>query len=217
MKSTALDYVISGSLICLLLAASLGLASVLVPLTRTLLADYHVLADAAIVLLVYGLLSALAVKLLLWLRPIPPGSHADDSAAFANWKLVTVTYRLGQGALHPFVPFFARHLLEKLFGAHIGSNVACGGAIDDPYLLWLGDGSVLGFASLVSGNYLSEGKLVCGPVRIGSRVTIGANAIVMPGTTIGDGATVTSGACVMPGTTIPAGETWRGNPARKWM
>ena len=76
---------------------------------------------------------------------------------------------------------------------------------------------VLGNASLVTGNYLSGGKLVCHPVRIGADVTIGANAIVMPGSTVGERAVVVSGSVVMPGTSIPAGETWRGNPARKWL
>ena len=63
----------------------------------------------------------------------------------------------------------------------------------------------------------SGGKLVCHPVRIGADVTIGANAIVMPGSTVGERAVVVSGSVVMPGTSIPAGETWRGNPARKWL
>ena len=34
---------------------------------------------------------------------------------------------------------------------------------------------------------------------------------------IGEGAVVMGGAHVMPNTRIPAGETWRGNPARKWQ
>jgi acetyltransferase-like isoleucine patch superfamily enzyme len=63
---------------------------------------------------------------------------------------------------------------------------------------------------------LSGSTLVVQPVHIGADVTIGANAIVMPGVTIGDGAVLMSGSVVMPGTTIPARETWRGNPARKW-
>ena len=81
----------------------------------------------------------------------------------------------------------------------------------------MGAGSVLGNASLVSANYIADGKLVCQPVVIGQGVTVGANAVVLPGVTIGDGATISIGSVVMPGTRVPAGERWRGNPARKWL
>jgi carbonic anhydrase/acetyltransferase-like protein (isoleucine patch superfamily) len=69
----------------------------------------------------------------------------------------------------------------------------------------------------VTGNYISDGKLVCGTVRIGDGATIGANCVIFHDTEIGAGATVAGGAYVMPGTRIPAGESWRGNPARKWV
>jgi carbonic anhydrase/acetyltransferase-like protein (isoleucine patch superfamily) len=41
--------------------------------------------------------------------------------------------------------------------------------------------------------------------------------VVFPNTEIGAGAVVAGGSFVMPGTRIPAGESWRGNPARKWV
>lgn len=212
-----MDYVFGSLVIGPLLLLSLGGVALLYPFTTRWLSDYHVLADVALALLFYGLLSALALRLLLKLRPIPPGEHDLESATFAHWKLLTITYRLGQGALSPLLPFFLRPLLEVLFGARVGADAACGGKIDDPYQVSIGAGTVLGDGSLVSGNYVSGGKLHCGPVRIGRGVTIGANTIVLPSVEIGDGATVMSGACVMPGTVVPAGETWRGNPARKWL
>ena len=51
------------------------------------------------------------------------------------------------------------------------------------------------------------------PVRIGSRVFVGANAIVCKGVTIGDEAVVAAGSVVI--CDIPAGEIWGGNPARR--
>jgi acetyltransferase-like isoleucine patch superfamily enzyme len=46
---------------------------------------------------------------------------------------------------------------------------------------------------------------------------VGVHSVVLPGTEIGDNATLLNGSYVVPGSKIPAGETWRGNPARKWL
>ena len=217
MKTSPLDYMLSGTLITLLLGLSAGLVWCVWPWSSRLLGNYHVLFDLALLILAYGLLSALAVRLLLRIRPIPDGSHGMDDPVFTQWKLVTIIYRMGQGALAPMVPVFLKPLVEALYGARIGPDVALGGTIDDPYRVTLGAGAVLGNASLVSGNYIAGGRLICGSVTIGAGATIGANAVVFPDVEIGAGATVAGGAYVMPGARIPAGETWRGNPARKWL
>jgi serine acetyltransferase len=217
LKATPIDYILSSLVICLLIALTAALLWVWVPISRQLFLDYHVLADAVVGLACYGTLSALLVRAVLLVRPIVAGSYEMDSSTFIYWKLLTVTYRLGQAALVPLIPIFLRPLVEKLYGANIGKDVALGGVIDDPYLVSVGDGTVLGHASLVSANYISGGKLICGPVKIGTNVTLGANAVVFPGVEIGDNATVMAGSCLMPGMKIPGGETWRGNPARKWL
>ena len=216
MKSNWIDHALCGIAVACVLAASCGAVIALQPLSA-LLGRYQLLADAAALPIAYGLLSAATVAAMLKLRPMPCGEHPMDSPAATYWKLITVLCRLGQGALGWCTPFFMQPALDALFGARVGSQLAFGGAIDDPYLVSIGDRVVLGNASLVTGNYLSGGMLVCHPVRIGADVTIGANAIVMPGSTVGERAVVVSGSVVMPGTSIPAGETWRGNPARKWL
>ena len=58
-----------------------------------------------------------------------------------------------------------------------------------------------------------KGTIVRKPVKIGSRVYIGANAVVLCGVTIGDGAKIGAGAVVTKD--VPAGEIWCGVPARK--
>jgi UDP-2-acetamido-3-amino-2,3-dideoxy-glucuronate N-acetyltransferase len=45
-------------------------------------------------------------------------------------------------------------------------------------------------------------------------VSIGAGAIILPGVTLGQGCTVGAGAVVTK--SIPPGETWLGNPAKKY-
>lgn len=217
MTSHWTDYLLSTLCISLLLSCTGTLLWVLHPWAQAWLGAYHPLAELALGLLGYGLASAALLRLLLRIHPMPLGAHGPDDRAFTYWKLLTVLYRLGQASLGWCIPFFLRPLRDVLFGARVGADVAFGGTIDDPYLVTVGAGSVLGNASLVTGNYLAGGKLVCARVHIGAGVTVGANAIVMPGVTLGDGATVMSGAVVMPGTQVPAGESWRGNPARKWM
>lgn len=217
MKTSFLDVFLCTLATSALLAATFGVVSLLAPATTAWLADYHVIVDFLLFLLVYGVLSALLVRLLLAWRPIEPHAYAMDSPVCTYWKLLTIVYRLGEGALVPFTPMFLQPVVEALFGARIGANVALGGKIDDPYLVTIGDGSVLGNASLVSANMIHGGQLTCGRVTIGAGVTIGANSVVLPGTTIGDNVTLMAGSYVMPNTTIPAGETWRGNPARKWQ
>ena len=217
MKADYRDFVLCGAAIGAIIAAVFGLIVAVQPLTRALTADYHVLVDALLALLFYGLLSALLVRGLLRWWPIAPGEYGADSPVFTYWKLLTIVYRLGQGALLPFTPVFVKPVIELLFGARVGANVALGGTIDDPYMVTIGDGAVLGHSSLVSGNMLHGGKLTCGYVRIGAGATIGVNSVILPGTEIGDNATLQGGSYVMPGTRVPAGETWRGNPARKWM
>jgi acetyltransferase-like isoleucine patch superfamily enzyme len=51
------------------------------------------------------------------------------------------------------------------------------------------------------------------PIRIGSNVWIGANAVILKGIEIGDGAVVGAGSIVTK--SIPGDEIWCGNPARK--
>lgn len=217
MKATLTDYLLSGLAITLIMAASLAGVMGLLPWSRALLLEYHVLADLFLFLLIYGLLSGLFVRLLLRARPIEPGSYGMDSPVFTRWKLITIVYRLGQSALRPLTPIFLKPVVEALFGARIGRDVALGGTIDDPYMVSVGDGTVLGNASLVSGNVISGGILTCGRVQIGANVTVGANSVIFPDVQIGDGATLVGGSYIMPGARIPAGEIWRGNPARKWL
>jgi len=217
VKASYLDFLLCGGAISVILAGTLGLIMLLLPLSIALTAEYHVLIDFLLALLFYGLLSALFVRLLLRFRPMESGEYAMDSPVFTYWKLLTIVYRLGQGALLPFTPVFVKPVVEALFGARVGANVALGGTIDDPYMVTIGDGAVLGNASLVSGNMLHGGKLTCGPVKIGAGATVGVNSVLLPGTELGENVTLMGGSYVMPGTKIPSGETWRGNPARKWL
>jgi serine acetyltransferase len=187
------------------------------PLTSAAIGEYHVVADFLAIVFLYGVMSGLAVRAMLKVWPLATGEYSMDSSAFGYWKVLTIVYRLGQGALSPFTPVFVKPLVARLFGAQIGSNVALGGTIDDPYFISIGEGAVLGNNSLLSGNVIAGGKITLGKVKIGAGATVGVNSVVLPGTEVGDGALLVGGSMVLAGTKVPPGETWRGNPARKWQ
>lgn len=217
MKVGAKDYLTLTAAITALGAVSVGGVWLVSGVTRSALGPYHVVADAILLLVLFGVASAGLLRLLLAVKPVLPGRYESTSPMVGHWMLLTVVYRLGQGALRPWVPFFMRPLLDVAFGARVGHGPMFGGTIDDPYMVQVGDEVVLGNASLVSGNFLQGGVLTCGRVSIGSRVTVGANCVIYPDVEIGDGATLVVGSCVLSGTRIGPGETWRGNPARKWL
>ena len=52
-------------------------------------------------------------------------------------------------------------------------------------------------------------------MKIGKRVSVGLNAIILPGCQIGDDATVAAGALLTKGTIVPPGTLWAGVPARQ--
>jgi carbonic anhydrase/acetyltransferase-like protein (isoleucine patch superfamily) len=218
MKTSVLDFVVCGVAIGAILAGAIAVTWALIrPLTTALLSEYHVVADFFAGLALYGALSALAVRVLLVVRRLEPGEYSMDSPVFAYWKVLTILYRLGQAALLPLTPVFARPWVQMLYGARVGADVALGGTIDDPYLISIGDGAVLGNNSLVAGSVVANGRITLGRVAIGAGATVRVNAVVLPGTDVGDGALLIGGSMVLAGTKIPPGETWRGNPARKWQ
>jgi acetyltransferase-like isoleucine patch superfamily enzyme len=216
VKTGALDFLIAGLALGLILALSVAATGFLVmPLSMRWLGDYHVLVDGASLLLSYGLLSALLATVLQKLWPLRPGDYGMDQPIFVYWKLLTVNYEFGRGALLPFTTVFARPLVAKLFGARVGANVAFGGRIADPGLVSVGDGAVLGHNSVITPHAITSGQIILREVSIGRGATVGVNVVIMAGVQVGDSAIVTAGAVVPPHTSIPAGELWGGVPARK--
>ncbi|MBP6898872.1 MAG: hypothetical protein KBC73_02225 [Burkholderiaceae bacterium] len=217
MKVTPIDYLLSALVITVLCLSSLAAVMFVTTWTRALLGAYHVVADTALWMIGYGVLSAILLRGLLHWRPLAAGQFSETSPEFTQWKLLTVVHRLGQGALRPFTPVFLLPVVDALFGARIGSDVAFGGEINDPWLVEVGEGTTLGTHSIVTGSTTGGGLLTMAPVRLGKGVTVGPNVMISPGCEIGDGAKLMVGSYLMPNSRVPAGETWRGNPARKWV
>lgn len=216
MKTELFDYLLSAFVLTVLAGIAFGAAGLGAwVVTRNTLGAYHVLADALLFLLVFGLASAACCRLLIvagWLRP---GTYPMSDPLFRWWKLFTVVYEFGRGALLPFTSVFAKPLVAKLFGARIGKDIALGGHLVDPQFIRIGDEAIIGQDSVITAHAITSGTLVLDPVVIGARATVGVNVVVMSGVRIGEGAIIAAGAVLPPGSVVPPGELWGGIPARK--
>lgn len=125
----------------------------------------------------------------------------------------------------PFSGF--RELVYKLLGYNLGKGVyiAEGVRLDRAYRKYLeiGDGTSIMFNTVIlchqrdlkhykSGDWFRECSYKIAPVKIGKKVFIGPNCVVLPGTQIGDGAVVGAGSVVHG--IIPAYTLAMGTPAR---
>lgn len=211
MKSNSLDAFIFPFIITIALISGLLIASV-VRFTAAWFGDYHSLIDVLLFLLVFGILSALSLRMVLAIWPLRPGRYTWDDAHASYWKLFALTYMFGRGALLPFTPDLVKPLIAKLYGARIGKGAAMGGYINEPPLVSLGDYVILGLNSVVTPHAITSGRIVMARITIGSRVTVGVGTVIMPGVEIGDGAMIMPNSFLPMNTKIPAGEIWGGNP-----
>lgn len=109
----------------------------------------------------------------------------------------------------PFIVAF-----HRLMGMKIGRRVQINTAIiGDSNLIEIGDDTVIGGDVTLVAHLAAAGAFVTAPVRIGSRVTVGLMAVILPGVTIGDGAIIAPNAVVERGTRVGPGEVWAGVPA----
>lgn len=215
MKTDFVDYLLSS--LCLTLAVLVGggiAFALLVPLTAAVFGSYAPVVNVLMFLLAFGLTCAVLARSLLRFRPLLPGCHSMSEQVFVAWKLYTVLYEFGCGALKPFTIMFFRPLLQVLFGATIGKEVALGGKLVDPHLIRIGDGAIVGEGSVVTAHAITTGAIVLGAVDIESGATVGVGAVIYPGVRVGAGSIVAANAVVSAGTQIPPGELWAGIPAR---
>lgn len=218
MKVTFSDYLVAGLIMTMMWGASAFLTFVILsPYLISIFSYYGYVIAIMLFITFYGFISGLTLRFLLFFKPLKLGEFSMDDKNFAYWKLLTNICMFGQRTLFllsfpPMIPFLA-----KFFGAKIGKNVAIGGNIDSPFLITVGDNTVLGHGSLISGNIIQNGKIILGPVHIGSHSTLGVYSFVPPNVEIGDNVMITAGSVITLGCKIPNNEIWKGNPARKWQ
>jgi len=90
--------------------------------------------------------------------------------------------------------------LYRKMGASIGNQVSFGleATLDIfwPELITIGDDSIVGYDVTILCHEFLIREYRVGPVRIGKRVVIGANATILPGVSIADDSVVAAGALV---------------------
>lgn len=175
MRSTLLGVLICGLLIALIVAAALAVVAWGTrPWSVPWCGSYHVLVDLLAGLIAYGVASALVLRALLAVRPLPEGSFPMASPVFAYGKALTVLSMLGQWALLPVSTAFTRPFIVRLFGPRLRSDVAIGGTIDDPVLVTLGGaGAVIDHDDVAAGTVIAGGAIIVGRVRVGAEIPAG--------------------------------------------
>jgi acetyltransferase-like isoleucine patch superfamily enzyme len=167
--------------------------------------------------LVFAYVALIGVYRLFILRaPLSEGVVAKGSSEEFVYHVYLLFYLaffqpLTRSLLLP-VPLM--RLVYLALGARLGEETYSAGVILDPPLTDVGSHSIIGHDAVLFCHAVERDELSLARIRIGSGVTIGAKAVIMPGVTIGDGAVVAVSAVVAKGTRIGAGEVWGGIPAR---
>ncbi len=165
----------------------------------------------------FGISLLLIVSFTLRLLPIKPkeGIYKLGSFQSVKWGVCGAFLRLANLTFLDFItPSFINIIYFKIIGAKIGKNVQLNTInINDPWLLEVGDGSVIGGGSSINCHTVEGGKLILEKVKIGKKCTIGAQSLIWPGCHIGDRSILATKSVLKKRSIIGEKEIWKGNPA----
>jgi len=138
------------------------------------------------------------------------------SSTSIRWGFLNVLDRLAKPCIHHMVPSWISDFYYRAMGCKIGKNsFVSSDRINDPYLVTIGENSIIGSKVIITPHLAEKNDLVLSPVTIGDNCLIGLGAQINPGCVIGDGSVIASRAIVPKYTTIPEGEVWAGIPAKR--
>jgi acetyltransferase-like isoleucine patch superfamily enzyme len=181
------------------------------------LGDFRGVTFVAVTVLLFYLYGIAIHRLFHYLIPLQEGEIIEESREEFAYSIYILFYLIIFFPLirSGFLPLPLMRLIYKALGARLGDNTYSSGIIFDPPFVRIGANTIVGqYAQLIP--HVVEGRrLAHYSINIGSNVTIGANAVIMPGVTIGDNAIIGLGSVVTKGTHIGPGEIWAGVPARK--
>ncbi len=162
----------------------------------------------------------IVLKLMLMRTPLLPGRYTvkEHPKVRRLWQVFNflamnnLFFHYQNGLLPPPV----RKFFSRALGAKIGPGlISIAGPILDPYLITLGEDTMLGQDSILKPSAYDGHTLVLGAIHIGEGSVIGARSVVMPDVVIGKNALVKAMSFVAAGTQIADNEIWGGIPARK--
>jgi acetyltransferase-like isoleucine patch superfamily enzyme len=165
-----------------------------------------VLGGAVFLFFFCGLLvMGCAVRGLSW--GVRPGAHSPFSATAITWMILNSIHTIAFRVILPLVPagYFST-MYFRLAGCRIGRGVwLTTASLLDPYLISIGDDTVIGGDAILTAHLFKDGTLHLAPIHIGKECQIGAHALLCPGVTVGDRATVGIRSYIRAGRRIAAG------------
>ncbi len=178
------------------------------------------LASFAAFWILQTVLTIVALRCIRWIVPLRPGAYLFDRhiGTLHAWNMIgylSVT-NLSWLYLTSLIPPPLKPLFYRLLGARFGKGIIpLGGRMDDPWLMEMGEETMLGANALLLGHAVTPSSVVLGRIVVGKGAVIGAGSVVMPNVTIGERAMVNALSYVPMNTTIGPYEVWGGNPAQK--
>ncbi|VVB75539.1 Carnitine operon protein CaiE [Candidatus Tiddalikarchaeum anstoanum] len=105
-------------------------------------------------------------------------------------------------------------VIYSLFGGKHGKLGFISTPLADPYLIEIGDNSIIGRDALVTGHYIVHDKIYIKKVIIGKNVTIGAHSTISPGAVIEDNVVVGANSFVKKDMVLEKNSIYAGSPVR---
>ncbi|MFW9806402.1 MAG: acyltransferase [Candidatus Thorarchaeota archaeon] len=140
---------------------------------------------------------------------LPDGYYEAESEAWLLYEYFEVYYILYPYFAGFFSIFFDTKPRHQVFGAKIGKNSIVGnGRLFNPERTIIGDNCFFGYDAILSGHVYEGRRLYLKTVKLGNNVTVGANAVILPGADIGDNVIVGANSVVPKDKVIPPNTIW---------
>jgi len=137
------------------------------------------------------------------------GYYDSESEAWLLYEYYEIYYVLFPYFAGFFSVFLDTKPRHQAFGCKVGANTVVGnGRLFNPERTIIGDNCFFGYDAILSGHVYEGRRLYLKTVKLGNNVTVGANAVVLPGADIGDNVIVGANTVVPKDTTIPPNTIW---------
>ncbi len=137
------------------------------------------------------------------------GYYEAESEAWLIYEYFEVFYVLYPYFAGFFSLFFDTKPRHQAFGAKIGRNTIVGnGRLFNPERTIIGDNCFFGYDAILSGHVYEGRRLYLKTVKLGNNVTVGANAVILPGADIGDNVIVGANSVIPKDKVIPPNTIW---------
>ncbi len=165
----------------------------------------------------FALIIIIGIARIAFRLRLKEGDYPIFSLGALNWALCGGLQLMISFTFIDFIlltPF--ANVLLRLLGAKLGRNVQINSkTIADASLLEIGDNTVIGGRATVICHSVERGKLKLRKVKIGKNVTVGLNAVILPGCEIGDNAIIGASAVLLKNTKVEPGAVYFGVPAEQ--